>query len=195
MSDHPPSVDPRVTRTRDRVLTTTLALLTESGLGGLTIDDVSTRSGVAKTTIYRHWTNRNALIVDACLLMTDQHEEPPETGTLEGDLRAILTELAHLLTTARWSSILPSIVDAAERDPEIAEVHAKLQAGHAAPMRVALKRAVDRGELPADADISALAAALRGPLYFRRWFTREPLDPPFVDLVVRGVLAGLETRP
>jgi AcrR family transcriptional regulator len=48
-----------------RVLTATLDLLTEAGLGGLTIDDVSKPSGVARTTIYRHWPNRNALIVDA----------------------------------------------------------------------------------------------------------------------------------
>src|SRR5450755_1966661 len=106
--------DPRVILSRERVLTSTLDLLTETGLGGLTIDDVSKRSGVAKTTIYRHWPNRSALVIDACLRMTDGDEEPPDTGSLEGDVRAILTNLADLLVTARWSSILPSIVDGAE---------------------------------------------------------------------------------
>lgn len=176
---------------RERVLSAALELLTESGLGGLTIDDVSKRSGVAKTTIYRHWSNRNALIVDACLRMTDGDQDPPDTGSIDTDLRAILTELADLLATARWSSIMPSIVDAAERDPEIAEVHSRLQVWHAAPMRAALERAVARGELSPEVDISAMASALRGPLYFRRWFTREPIDGPFVDLVVRGVMAGV----
>lgn len=185
-----PSSDPRVARSRERVLSTTLDLLTESGLGGLTVDEVSKRSGVAKTTIYRHWSNRNALVVDACLRMGDGDEDPPDTGTLDGDLRAILTELAGLLATARWSAIMPSIIDAAERDPDIAEVHSRLQVRHAAPMRAALERAVGRGQLSPDADLDAMAAALRGPLYFRRWFTREPVDAPFVDLVVRGVLAG-----
>lgn len=185
-----PSSDPRVARSRERVLSTTLDLLTESGLGGLTVDEVSKRSGVAKTTIYRHWSNRNALVVDACLRMGDGDEDPPDTGTLDGDLRAILTELAGLLATARWSAIMPSIIDAAERDPDIAEVHSRLQVRHAAPMRAALERAVGRGQLSPDADLDAMAAALRGPLYFRRWFTREPVDAAFVDLVVRGVLAG-----
>src|SRR5579863_2048086 len=111
--------DPRVVVSRERVLTATLDLLTETGLGGLTVDDVSKRSGVAKTTIYRHWPNRSALVVDACLRMTDGDEAPPDTGSLEGDVRAILTHIAELLVTARWSSILPSIVDVAERDPEI----------------------------------------------------------------------------
>ena len=185
------SSDPRVLLSRERVLTATLDLLTETGLGGLTIDDISKRSGVAKTTIYRHWPRRTAIVIDACLRMTDGDQEPPDTGSLEGDVRAILTELADLLVTARWSSILPSIVDVAERDPEIAEVHSRLQRWHAAPLRAALERGIRRGELPPDADLSTIAAALRGPLYFRRWFSREPLDDGFVDLIVQAALVGM----
>src|SRR5580704_14952762 len=187
--------DPRVVVSRERILTATLDLLTEAGLGGLTIDDVSKRSGVAKTTIYRHWSNRNSLIVDACLRMTDGDEEPPDTGSLEGDVKVILTNLAELLVTARWSSILPSIVDAAERDPEIAEVHSRLQRWHAAPLRAVLERAVLRGEISPEVDLSAIAAALRGPLYFRRWFSRDPIDDSFVNLIVQSVLAGVRRDP
>ena len=47
-----------------------------------------------------------------------------------------------------------------------------------------------RGEIFPDADLSAIAAALRGPLYFRRWFSREPIDENFLDLIVQSVLAG-----
>jgi AcrR family transcriptional regulator len=183
--------DPRVVLSRERVLTATLELMTETGLGGLTIDDVSKRSGVAKTTIYRHWPNRTALVIDACLRMTDGDDEPPDTGSIEDDVWTILTNLATLLVTARWASILPSIVDAAERDPEIAEVHSRLQLWHAAPLRAALERAVLRGEIPAEADLSSIAAALLGPLYFRRWFSREPINESFVEVIVHGVLAGV----
>jgi AcrR family transcriptional regulator len=187
--------DPRVVVSRERVLTATLDLLTEAGLGGLTFDDVAKRSGVAKTTIYRHWPNRKALIIDACLRMTDGEDEPPDTGSLEGDVTAILTNLAELLVTARWSSILPSIVDAAERDPEIAEVHSRLQRWHAAPLRAALERAARRGEIAPEVDLSAIAAALRGPLYFRRWFSRDPINDSFVNLIVQSVLAGVRRDP
>jgi AcrR family transcriptional regulator len=173
-------------------LTATLDLMTEAGLGGLTIDEVSRRSGVAKTTIYRHWPNRTTLVIDACLRMTDgDDDEPPDTGSLEGDVKAILFNIAILLVTARWASILPSIVDAAERDPEIAEIHSRLQRWHAAPLRAALKRGALGGEISADADLSATAAALLGPLYYRRWFAREPIDEPFVDRIVHSVLAGV----
>jgi AcrR family transcriptional regulator len=189
------ATDPRAVLSRERVLTATLDLLTESGLGGFTIDEVAKRSGVAKTTIYRHWPNRNALIIDACLRMTDGDDEPPDTGSLATDVKAILTNLAELLVAARWSSILPSIVDAAERDPEIAEVQSRLQQRHAAPLRAVLERAVLRGEIPPDVDLSSVAAALRGPLYFRRWFSRDPIDESFVNVIVESVLAGLRLDP
>jgi AcrR family transcriptional regulator len=116
------------------VLTTTFELLGESGVGGFTVDEVARRSGVAKTTIYRHWPSREALVIDACSRITDEREVP-DTGSLEGDVTAILTNISQLLWTARWSSVLPSIVDVAERDPEFADVHRRIQHGHATPRR------------------------------------------------------------
>ena len=185
------SLDPRVLVSRERVLTTTLDLLTEAGLGELTIDDISRRSGVAKTTIYRHWPDRAALVIDACSRMTDGEEAPPDTGSLEGDVRAILTNIADLLGTARWSSIVPSIVDVAEHDSAFADIHSRIQRGHAAPLRAALDRAVRREEIPATADPTAIAAALLGPLFYRRWFSREPIDAKFLDMIIRNTVAGL----
>jgi AcrR family transcriptional regulator len=184
------ATDPRVVLSRERVIAATLELLTESGLGELTVDDVSRRSGVAKTTIYRHWPNRAALVIDACLRMDDGDQAPPDTGSLEGDVSAFLKQLAELLVTARWSSILPSIVDAAEHEPEFAAVHSTIQGRHAAPLRAALERAVVRGELSSSADLSAITAALLGPLFYRRWFSRETIDDKFVDTIVRAALAA-----
>jgi AcrR family transcriptional regulator len=189
------ALDPRVIVSRERVLTTTLDLLTEAGLGELTIDDISRRSGVAKTTIYRHWANRSALVIDACSRMTDDQEVPPDTGSLEGDLRAILAGIAELLGTARWSSVLPSIVEAAEHDPEFADIHSRIQRGHAAPLRTALDRAARRGEIPPAADRNAIAAALLGPLFYRRWFSREQIDAEFLEMIIQNVVASLTLQP
>jgi AcrR family transcriptional regulator len=187
------ALDPRVLVSRERVLTTTLDLLTEAGLDELTIDDISRRSGVAKTTIYRHWPNRSALVIDACSRMTDGDQAPPDTGSLEGDVRAILTNIAELLATARWSSIVPSIVDVAEHDPSFADIHSRIQRGHAAPLKGALDRAASRGDIPPKADRDAFAAALLGPLFYRRWFSREPIDTEFLEMIIRNVVAGLHT--
>jgi AcrR family transcriptional regulator len=180
-------VDGRVRRSRDRVLATAFELLSESGVGGFTVDEVVRRSGVAKTTVYRHWPTRESLILDAASQISAA-QEVPDTGSLEGDVTALLVNLAHLLSTARWASVVPSIVDVAERDPGFAELHGRIQRGHASAFRAVLLRAVSRGELPSDADASTLISALVGPLYYRRWFSREPNDAEFVHSVIHRAL-------
>jgi AcrR family transcriptional regulator len=185
-------VDGRVRRSRDRVLTTTFELLGESGVGGVTIDEVARRSGVAKTTIYRHWPSREALVIDACSRISAE-QEVPDTGSLEGDVTAILTNIGHLLGTARWSSVLPSIVDVAERDPEFADIHRRIQHGHAAPLREVIDRAAGRGEIAATVDRSTMIAGLMGPLFYRRWFSREPINEQFVKRIVGNVINSQRT--
>jgi AcrR family transcriptional regulator len=183
------AVGGRVRRSRDRVLTTAFELLSENGVGGFSIDEVARRSGVAKTTIYRHWPSREALVLDAASRISAE-QEVPDTGSLEGDLTALLANLGHLLGTARWSSVVPSIVDVAERDPEFAAVHGKIQRGHAAAFRAVIERAADRGLIPASADPSTMISALIGPLYYRRWFSREPIDDQFVNTIVSNVISS-----
>ena len=185
-------VDGRVRRSRSRVLTTAFDLLSESGVGGFTIDEVSRRSGVAKTTIYRHWPSREALVLEAASRISAE-QEVPDTGSLESDVTTILAHLGYLLGTARWSSVVPSIVDVAERDPEFAVLHGKIQRGHAAPLREVIERAAGRGLLSAATDPSSMVSALIGPLYYRRWFSREPIDDQFVKTIVGNVISGQAT--
>lgn len=183
-------VNRRAERSRRTVLDTALGLLEESGVGGFRVDEVARRSGVAKTTIYRHWRTREALVLDACAKLGDE-QTVPDTGDLSGDLHAYLTTIAELLQTANWSAVVPSIVDTAERDADFAAVHGEIQRGHAAPVLAIVQRAVARGELPADADPATIAAVLLGPLFYRRWFSREPLDAAFIGTVVQHAIAGL----
>lgn len=189
-TDHTP-VSARVQRSKDAVLATTNELMSEAGIGGVSIDEVSRRSGVAKTTIYRHWPSRSALLLDACSRLGSP-QGAPDTGSLKGDLTLLVGFLAQQLNEARWPTILPSIVDAAERDPEIAALHARLQAGFAAPYLAVIERAEKRGELGANKSAAEIVAAIYGPFFYRRWFSREPIDGVFVKGVVKTVLAGLK---
>jgi hypothetical protein len=75
-------------------------------------------------------------VVDACSRLGAE-QEIPDTGSLEGDLSAILTNIAHLLQAANWSAVLPSIIDGAECDPEFAEIVSRIQRGQGAPLREA----------------------------------------------------------
>jgi AcrR family transcriptional regulator len=182
------ATDERVRRSKEVVLRVTAELLYEGGLGGVSVDEVSRRSGVAKTTIYRHWPTRSDLVLDACAQMSASHEVP-DTGSFEGDIGMLLTGIAGMLSTANWSAVLPSIMDAAERDPNIARIHSDIQKGHAAPFHEVISRAMDKGTLPQTVDPTIMTAALLGPLFYRRWFSREPLDKAFIDGIIRMTMA------
>jgi AcrR family transcriptional regulator len=181
------TIDQRVSRSKQAVLAATFELLSETGLAGVSVDAVAERSGVAKTTIYRHWPSRAALLLDACSRMGTPRE-PPNTGSLEGDLAALMGDLGNRLKTARFAATLPSVIDAAERDPEIAKMHANLHAALISAFRSVIERGQRSGELPRRRDSSAIVAALLGPLFYRRWFSREPLDARFIKSVTESVI-------
>jgi AcrR family transcriptional regulator len=180
-------IDHRVRRSKALVLKITSELLTETGLGGVSVEEVARRSGVAKTTIYRHWPTRSALLMEACSQIGTE-QEVPDMGSFEGDITALLTHLAELLITARWSSVLPSVIDAAERDLEIAAIHSQLQKEHAKPFQEVISRARKNDEISPDVDTTTLIAALIGPLFYRRWFSREAIDDKFVKDIVKSVI-------
>ena len=175
--------DRRVERSKAAVLEETYRLLTQSGMSGVSIDDVARNSGVAKTTIYRHWPSRAALLIDACSRMGGA-QAVPDTGTLRGDLRTLTAVVAQQLRTAAWPSVLPSIIDAAERDPDIAAMQSALHEGNMAPFHAIAERARQRGEVPIGKSAADLIAATLGPLFYRRWFSKEVIDDRFVQAVI-----------
>jgi len=172
---------------KEASLAAAYALMTESGLSGVTVDEVSRRSGVAKTTIYRYWPSRSALLLEACM-QSAPRLQATDTGTLKGDLTAIAMTLAHRLQTEAWSSVVPSIIDAAEHDEELAELQSREHAGMMAAFGPVAERAQARGELGPNFDVSELTAAIAGPLFYRRWFSRQKLDDAFVHGVVERAL-------
>jgi AcrR family transcriptional regulator len=180
--EHPAS-DDRILRSKKTVLEATHQLLLEAGLGGVSVDEVSKRSGVAKTTIYRHWPSRSALLLDACAKLSAR-PQAPDTGSLRGDLQTLSLYIAARLRTAPWATVLPSIIDAAERDSRLAALQKKLHGEMRAAFRLIVERAQKRGEIAPGVDPSEFIASILGPLFYRRWFSREPLDERFVLRVV-----------
>lgn len=180
--------DKRVERSRSAVLAETYRQLSQGGISGVSVDAISRQSGVSKTTIYRHWPSRSALLLDACASFGTP-AAIPDTGSLRGDLLALLTSLAGALDGTTWSKAYPSILDAAERDPEIAVVQSQLHRSFMAPFEAVIERA--KGSCAPMLDgrsTDDIVAGLVGPLFFRRWFAREAVDARFVDAVVDAVL-------
>jgi AcrR family transcriptional regulator len=186
--------DERVQRSKKAVLTATFQLLSETGLTGVSIDAVSRRSGVAKTTIYRHWPSRSALVLDACSRLKPK-SEAPDTGNLKDDVTVLALNLASRLRTARWATVLPSMIDAAERDPELADLHSRMHAEMTTAFRSVIERSQQRGELSRHRRSTEVVAMILGPLFYRRWFSREPIDEGFVKRVVESAVSGSKERP
>jgi len=179
--------DKRVERSKAKVLSETYRQLAQSGIGGVSIDEVSRISGISKTTIYRHWPSRSALLIDACSRLGSA-PDLPDTGSLRGDLRALLARLADQLQTANWSSVYPSIIDAAERDPEINTMQAALHKAFMAPFETVIERAKAKGEIPSDRVTANLIATLVGPFFFRRWFSKEEIDTHFINAIIESTV-------
>jgi AcrR family transcriptional regulator len=180
-------VDLRVRHSKQVVMATTYELLAEEGLAGVTVDAVARRSGVAKTTIYRHWPSREALLLDACAQM-GPHFDIPDAGSFPKDLRALAQRVSEQLLSDPYASILLSLMDAAERTPDLAALLAAAQAKLVEAVRTVLARARVRGELRRLPDPSDVAALILGPMLYRRLFSHEPLSEGFFRLLVDNVV-------
>jgi AcrR family transcriptional regulator len=183
-------IDPRVTRTHHLVLDAAGDLLAEEGFGGFTVDGVAARSGVAKTTIYRHWPTRFDLLA-ATMACFDECAPTPDTGSLRGDIVVLLNQLAIELAEAPWSKSMPGMLEGAERDADLAAHQLAVFDAHAAGLREVLARGQANGELRADADLVVAFAALAGPLFFRRLMLRERTSGTQVDALIEQVLTGI----
>ncbi|BCY10226.1 hypothetical protein L3i22_053140 [Actinoplanes sp. L3-i22] len=172
----PGSVRPggRTARTRERVLEAVSALLLEEGYDGLTIDAVAARSGVHRATVYRRWRDVGGLLADTVDAARELPWEPPDTGSLIGDLIEINRQVAAVLTER--PSIAQALIAASFRSPAAATAlrtfwedryaraaivvtrAADTRAGVAADKRAA-SRAEPAGEGHSDAAPAARAAA------------------------------------
>lgn len=94
------------------------------------------------------------------------------------------------LRGAQWASVLPSIIDAAERHPGVARVQAALHTELMSPVVAVVERAQRRGELPPGRPPVEIVASLVGPLFYRRWFSKEPVDGEFVTRLLETVTGG-----
>jgi AcrR family transcriptional regulator len=182
--------DERVEKSKMAVLRATYELLTESGLSGVSVDEVSRRSGVAKTTIYRHWPSRESLLVDACAQLSSR-PQAPNTGSLRGDLEQLASQVAVRLRQP-WATVMPSIIDAAERDKELAALQASIHSQMREAFVTVIERGQERGEISKSQDCRELVAAILGPIMYRRFFSREPLDEGFAKRVVRRAVAEVK---
>jgi AcrR family transcriptional regulator len=180
----------RSARVRAAVRDATLAELTDKGYAGLAVEGVAARSGVHKTTVYRRWTNVRGLIADALELASAEPWPIPDTGTVQGDLRALARLVVTGFADPGEGPVSTAFVSAALQDAGAARaLHAFFMARHEQTAGL-VTRAVARGELPAGVDPAEVVRVAVAPLYYRLFISREPVDGAVADRAADAALAA-----
>jgi AcrR family transcriptional regulator len=172
----------RTARIRTAVLDATVAELVDRGFAGLTVEAVSFRAGVNKTTIYRRWGGREGLIVDAVETFAATQVDLPDTGTVEEDLRLWARSVLKTLTGPVSGALVRAIFSAAGDSPEMRELRHRFWLTRAALVRPLIERAIRRGQLPAGTDADEVIRHVGAPLYYRLLVLAEPLSGKAADL-------------
>ncbi|MFC7624294.1 TetR/AcrR family transcriptional regulator [Microlunatus sp. GCM10028923] len=180
----------RSARVQNAVFEATLAEFVECGYTALTIERIAARAGVHKTTVYRRWTDRDALLAAAVRDLAQIPVPALDTGSLRSDLQAYAHGIVEVLTGPAGGVARTAMSSDAIRVPEIAQIKQLLISTRRPISTKIVARAVDRGELAADTDPHALIDFLVAPLYFRLLISEEPLDGELADQVSIATLAA-----
>ncbi|PXX70879.1 TetR family transcriptional regulator [Nocardia tenerifensis] len=164
----------RTARIRAQVLAAVEAELTEHGYDALTVDTVAARAGVHRTTVYRRWRDVGGLIADVFAAASDLDWHPPDTGALRGDLTALNREIQDSLTEK--SSIAMALIAVSFRSEDAARALRQLWEERYTQCEIVVRRAIERGEVPADTDTRAVLVAATAPVYHRLVLLRTPAD-------------------
>jgi AcrR family transcriptional regulator len=153
---------------------------------------------VAKSTVYRHWGGKSALVADAFAYAGPEKGKVPPPGPVRERVVAILQELAAALGAElgpRLECLMPALIDAAERSEETAQLTCQLADKKRKPLLTVLDDGVAAGELPPGTDTGVLADALEGPILLRRLFHRPPVTPAEIPALVDMILPRAAPEP
>ncbi len=169
------SGDPRVARTHETVLDAARQILLSEGLNAVTHLNLARKTGLGRKTIYRHWPTPDDLLYET--LASANFPQAVRTGELRRDLLAHLEALRQALVIGPLAFIIHALNERAAIDPKIAPLRDRLTEQGCEPIRVILRTAVERKELPKTLDIEDAAGQLEGPLFYRTLVRHEPVPP------------------
>ncbi|MEU1463828.1 TetR/AcrR family transcriptional regulator [Streptomyces sp. NPDC005727] len=203
-SRHPASRTgrPRSAAADAAILAATREALVELGWSGLTLSDVATRAGVAKTTLYRRWAGKHELVVDAVAELFDELELP-DRGSLAADIEGVVLQFAAILARPEARSGLMAVVAEATRDDALRErIRASIVDRQIRLVLEGRARAQRRGELPPEPDpaessrtVDLIFDMVAGAVVHRTLVSGKPADEAWVHSFTRVLLLGLTAQP
>ncbi|WP_309056060.1 TetR/AcrR family transcriptional regulator [Streptomyces sp.] len=162
------------------------------GFARMSIEGIARRAGVGKTAVYRRWKSKLALVLDIVGAVAEQGMPAPATGSLLGDVRALLEVAAQALRHPVASRVVPDLLVEAARNPEMADaLRAVLLDGRQGVVARIVHEAVARGDLPGGSDPARALDLVLGPLYWRLAVVRTEPPEGYVDDLARAAVAAL----
>jgi AcrR family transcriptional regulator len=182
---------PRSEESRTAVLRATSQLLREVGLRAMTTEEIASRSGVSKATIYKWWPNKYAVAIDAFLSEMMAESRDPDTGSARADLTAVVRGLLHFYTGPS-GRVFAQLVGEAQSDPFVAqELRTNLVDSRREQFATIWARGVARGELRDDVDADAAIDLVIGPALYRLMIGHAPMTDAAADALVDAAIRGL----
>ena len=170
-------------------------LFKEQGYAAATIEAIAARAGVAKTTIYRSWPSRAAVLVDVLVERATTLVPPPRGGD---PIRAMAAELRGIAGAINGplGRLLTSLLGDAQVEPQVrSALIERLFAPRSQASANNISRAQAGGALRRDVPPRVAIDLLVGPLFYRMFVQHEPVTDTFVKQVLRYVVEGLHPRP
>ncbi|GAA2411888.1 TetR/AcrR family transcriptional regulator [Streptomyces pulveraceus] len=189
---------PRSAAADEAILEATRASLVDLGWSKLTMSDVATRAGVAKTTLYRRWAGKNELVVDAVAVLFDELELP-DLGSLSADVQAVVLQFAALLERPETRTALMAVVAESTRDEALrTRIRDSIVDRQKRLVLQGRRRAQERGELPVEQDEGAASTTadlifdvIAGAVVHRVLVSAESVDADWARRFTVLLLAGL----
>jgi len=189
---------PRSAAADAAILEATRASLVELGWSKLTMGDVATRAGVAKTTLYRRWANKNELVVDAVAVLFDELELP-DRGSLAADVEGVVLQFADLLGQPETKTALMGVVAESTTDEALrGRIRSAIVERQKRLVLEGRERAQARGELPYEDDPEAAARntdlifdVVAGAVVHRTLVSAEPVDEEWARRFTALLVSGL----
>jgi AcrR family transcriptional regulator len=181
---------------RQKILVAAQDVVRDGGIERFTVDEVAHRSGVAKTTIYRHFHSAHHLVVETLDCMITP-VATPNTGSLRGDLLALFGARLSLVGDPNLRTTMLGLLAASDADPELLRVLEDMNEQRITPVRTVLELAKARGEVRADVDLDLAIDVIHGPLFMRTMIRQQPTTvdelEALIDLAVCALSPGAPT--
>jgi AcrR family transcriptional regulator len=193
-SRKPPNPSRRNPQVHDAILEAAAALLEEKGYAGVTIDAIASRAGAGRQTIYRWWSSKAAIFMEVynrAAQVTIGEAGEIDTGSLAGDVQALILGLRSLFTQTIAGKALQGMVAEVQCNPSAAQPFLEFMEERFAIADRIYERALARNELDATIDRDTFMDLIGGPIVYRLLIEHAPLDEAFALQMARVVISGI----